>query len=758
MKNGNILYTSNENTLKEFNINVKKYRKKIAMNYQKNVVKHCKVILFVVLMFFSFGSSYSFAYPTVLTVPDVTNPSFGDSVKVSVNIDLTAGSDSIGAYSFEITWDETVLDYAYVTGGTSVGFTSVNKNDSNAGSGSLLINQFYAQGIDGVVNVAQISFTAMDVANSSTSIVPIVSSLTASVTFNDLTPGLIINSGQVTVNNTHTISGTVTGTGGVTVTLSDDASGSQTLTNDGDSYTFTVSDGGTYTVTPSKSGYTFSPSSQTFTNVTADATQNFTAQQITHTISGTVTGTGGVTVTLSDDASGSQTLTNDGDSYTFTVSDGGTYTVTPSKSGYTFSPSSQTFTNVTADATQNFTAQQIMYTLTMAVDPTEGGTTDPSVGTNTYSSGTVVNIEAMPETVYEFVNWTVNTGANVAEPDNTSTTVTMDTDKTVTANFALYGIWGDIDDNDIVDVVDALKIATYDVDPLNTALQSLIPFITQRGDVNNDTFINSTDALICATYELDPGNPSLPERVGKALGSVAKVASLPDAKSQSYAIPYINVNPSENGIYIIEASISADNSDVTVGAATIKIMWDPNKYRYVGLESLQENVALNNKLAHNGELRMARIDVYGENPFTFPKIYLKPLGENKMGNFTFEILNASEAGTFQEFSFEFGGSVSITTGNDNPEVFELKQNVPNPFNPVTTIQYSLAIPSNIKLEIFNIQGQKVKSLVDGFKRAGIYSVVWDGTDDYDNMVGSGIYIYQLSTPDFREHKHMSLVR
>ncbi|MFC1694264.1 SUMF1/EgtB/PvdO family nonheme iron enzyme, partial [Candidatus Latescibacterota bacterium] len=79
--------------------------------------------------------------------------------------------------------------------------------------------------------------------------------------------------------NSYTISGTVTGANGVTVTLSGYASESQSV-DDGRKYSFTVFEGGNYVVTPSKTGYIFTPSSQTFNNVTSNQTQNFTAELI----------------------------------------------------------------------------------------------------------------------------------------------------------------------------------------------------------------------------------------------------------------------------------------------------------------------------------------------------------------------------------------------------------------------------------------------------------------------------------------------
>lgn len=93
-----------------------------------------------------------------------------------------------------------------------------------------------------------------------------------------------------------------------------------------------------------------------------------------------------------------------------------------------------------------------------------------------------------------------------------------------------------------------------------------------------------------------------------------------------------------------------------------------------------------------------------------------------------------------------------------PAEFTLQQNYPNPFNPTTTIEYSLPTRSNIKLEIFNILGQKVRTLLQTNKSAGNYTVEWDSKDDFNNPVASGIYLYKLTTETYTQSKKMSLIK
>ena len=85
-------------------------------------------------------------------------------------------------------------------------------------------------------------------------------------------------------------------------------------------------------------------------------------------------------------------------------------------------------------------------------------------------------------------------------------------------------------------------------------------------------------------------------------------------------------------------------------------------------------------------------------------------------------------------------------------------NYPNPFNPVTTISYSLSKESEISLTIYTIKGQKVKELIKGTQPAGSYNVTWDGKDETGKAVGSGIYFYKLRTKDKELTKKMLLLK
>jgi hypothetical protein len=102
--------------------------------------------------------------------------------------------------------------------------------------------------------------------------------------------------------------------------------------------------------------------------------------------------------------------------------------------------------------------------------------------------------------------------------------------------------------------------------------------------------------------------------------------------------------------------------------------------------------------------------------------------------------------------------IAFKDGNGQilPNIFELGQNYPNPFNPTTEISYCLPDAGLVSIDVYNIVGQKVITLVNEYKDAGTYTVTWDGTDSYGSNVASGIYLYRIIAGDYTKTKKMSL--
>jgi hypothetical protein len=93
-----------------------------------------------------------------------------------------------------------------------------------------------------------------------------------------------------------------------------------------------------------------------------------------------------------------------------------------------------------------------------------------------------------------------------------------------------------------------------------------------------------------------------------------------------------------------------------------------------------------------------------------------------------------------------------------PDQYELSQNYPNPFNPTTTIKYALPEPADVNIQVYNIVGQVVRTLVDEGKMGGYYRVYWDGRDDNGYDLASGVYFYRIVAGEFHAVKKMLLVK
>ena len=100
----------------------------------------------------------------------------------------------------------------------------------------------------------------------------------------------------------------------------------------------------------------------------------------------------------------------------------------------------------------------------------------------------------------------------------------------------------------------------------------------------------------------------------------------------------------------------------------------------------------------------------------------------------------------------------LTLDSILPATTSLSKNYPNPFNPSTTIEYTIAKPGNVSLVIYDLNGSTVKTLVNDFVTANNYSVTWDGKNDNGQQVASGQYFYVMQAPGFNSTEYMTLIK
>lgn len=102
--------------------------------------------------------------------------------------------------------------------------------------------------------------------------------------------------------------------------------------------------------------------------------------------------------------------------------------------------------------------------------------------------------------------------------------------------------------------------------------------------------------------------------------------------------------------------------------------------------------------------------------------------------------------------------VSVDDELTAPFVTGMVGNYPNPFNPETAIIFSLSERSNVRIDVYNVLGQKVTTLLNEEKELGQHRVVWSGKGDTGKTVGSGVYFYKMTTGKYTQTKKIMLIR
>lgn len=149
-------------------------------------------------------------------------------------------------------------------------------------------------------------------------------------------------------------------------------------------------------------------------------------------------------------------------------------------------------------------------------------------------------------------------------------------------------------------------------------------------------------------------------------------------------------------------------------------------------------------------------DTHAKLPITF-------FDDNSFGSYVSSVnagLPNGGSNCYAVLEIEFIAQGGSNGGNSEiaPQAINLQQNYPNPFNPSTSIAYSLKNNGEVNLEVYNMKGQLVKSLVNEFQETGDYNIRWNGDNETGKSVASGIYFYKLRTGKSSSAKKMILMK
>ncbi|MBN1997769.1 DUF11 domain-containing protein [candidate division KSB1 bacterium] len=145
---------------------------------------------------------------------------------------------------------------------------------------------------------------------------------------------------------------------------------------------------------------------------------------------------------------------------------------------------------------------------------------------------------------------------------------------------------------------------------------------------------------------------------------------------------------------------------------------------------------------------------------------LKGLGTSEVGrdyHYTDRTVLAGKTYFYKLADVDYKGQVTMheevkTVHIEAPSEYVLEQNYPNPFNPETKIRFKLKAAGQCEIKIFNLKGQKVRTLTAGYRSAGTHVISWDGKGDTGNIMPSGIYLYELRVNGYIEIRKMEFLK
>jgi len=269
------------------------------------------------------------------------------------------------------------------------------------------------------------------------------------------------------------------------------------------------------------------------------------------------------------------------------------------------------------------------------------------------------------------------------------------------------------------DVVEPAGISSADAVPI---LQYVVGSATLTdeqkyyADVNGDGQIGALDASWVLYYAVNSSWPSakMVASGSTEIGQLSKVSANVEQQNGELALPISFKNAS--GVVSVYAEFQLSGA-VEYKAVNPRL---PEGWQYASN-------------FENGVLKVAMAGV-------------TPLTEGTLATINVAMKDKEATGTIQGFTKlndNIVNNLSAVKIKEIPAQFAISQNYPNPFNPTTSIKFAIPENVNVNLEVYNMLGQKVKTLINGEQEAGYYTVNWDGTNEFGSKVSSGIYIYRI---------------
>ncbi len=324
-----------------------------------------------------------------------------------------------------------------------------------------------------------------------------------------------------------------------------------------------------------------------------------------------------------------------------------------------------------------------------------------------------------------------------------------------------------------------LKLVTFETDGMS--IMAGLEFGAYYQPYVEDFFLHGSNLSYAYNSNLDPGSRvdyssiTIDGQPINPFGTYTVVTD--DAVILFFSqIPGFNVNNltlTDYFLYNVVRDFMTDNSPVSYYAEGRVIDLAPFSQPIAGVDALSDvvtlfyqNGSIVNQDAENmlqTKLKVVRGSL--ERGQLYPAFCQLEAFKTKVDNLRrLGLVSAFSAGKLLYLADRFGETFDLPDKRHKigdpslPNDFELLQNYPNPFNPETEIAYTIPEGSDVSIDIYDLLGQKIGTLVDSYKSPGSYVVTWNGRDDVGRKVSSGIYFYKLRAGDFTQTRKMSLMK
>ncbi|MBC8214633.1 MAG: PKD domain-containing protein, partial [Candidatus Marinimicrobia bacterium] len=323
-----------------------------------------------------------------------------------------------------------------------------------------------------------------------------------------------------------------------------------------------------------------------------------------------------------------------------------------------------------------------------------------------------------------------------------SVTLTVETthgiDTTDPTMISVNVFYGDVDQNGIVQALDASKILKYLADYIE-----LDDIQLMNADVSLDGTVSALDATIILQYLVNI-IPELP-----------------------YSEPLLASGEMHMSDQQIEAGEMADiplylADDDNILSFEYIVNYDPEILTFVEVAWSETATFTTEVNPRDGEIIFVGARTEAQDVVDIMATLRFEVADNFEGD-SETVVNVMNLRWNEESVITDAASATLTpllsiADYAIPAEFGLNQNYPNPFNPTTTISFDIPELSDVRIDIYNVLGQKVKTLVDANYQPGYHSVQWDGYNDRGQSEVSGIYIYTISADGYRETHKMLMIK